>query len=274
MKWASVRWQDEDRVATVNSRGELRLLPTGAGRSIDDVIGRKNPEQGSEASVPMGEVAWNPAVIRPAKIFCIGLNYRKHAEETGASIPATPVVFSKYANALTGHRAVVNISEETRELDYEAELAIIIGREASRVAEADALDYVFGYTTANDVSARDLQHRTGQWLLGKSMDGFLPLGPIVVTAEEIPDPNSLGIRLWMNGEERQHSNTRDMIFSCREIVSYLSRFWTLLPGDVILTGTPEGVINGQKGSKRWVEAGDEIQLDIDHIGRLSNTFAR
>lgn len=274
MKLASVRWQDEDRVAIVNHDEELRLLPASAGRSVDDVIGRRGQLEVQDLSVPMGSVTWNPAVLRPAKIFCIGLNYRKHAEETGAAIPTTPVVFSKYGNALTSHQAVVNISEETHELDYEAELAIIIGRAASRVSEQDALDYVFGYTTANDVSARDLQHRTGQWLLGKSLDGFLPLGPVVTTADDISDPNSLDIRLWMNGEERQHSNTRDMIFSCREIVSYLSRFWTLLPGDVILTGTPEGVITGRKGPKRWVEAGDEIQLEIERIGRLSNTFAR
>lgn len=218
-----------------------------------------------------GEITWGPCVTNPQKIICIGLNYRKHAEETNAPIPKTPIIFSKFNNTLAGHRSDIRIPEETEKLDYEAELAIVIGKEARNVPRQSALDYVFGYAAANDLSARDLQLRTNQWLLGKTCDGFCPLGPYLVTADEVPDPNDLEIRCIVNGEQRQHSHTSDMIFHCDEIISYLSKHMTLLPGDVILTGTPEGVVLGYpEEQQQYLQPGDIVTVEIEKLGSLLN----
>ena len=205
----------------------------------------------------------------PGKIICIGLNYRRHAAESGMAVPATPVLFSKFNNTLTGHGQPVAIPPDTQQVDYEAELAFVIGRRCRHVAEADALDVVFGYCNANDVSARDLQFLTSQWLLGKTSDGFLPLGPLLVTADEIPDPGQLRITCTVNGELRQDSNTADLIFSVPQIISYLSRYMTLEPGDVISTGTPEGVALG-RADKPWLQPGDVVTVAIDGLGELTN----
>lgn len=216
------------------------------------------------------EITWGPCVTNPQKIICIGLNYRKHAEETNAPIPKTPIIFSKFNNTLAGHRSDIRIPEETEKLDYEAELAIVIGKEARNVPRQSALDYVFGYAAANDLSARDLQLRTNQWLLGKTCDGFCPLGPYLVTADEVPDPNDLEIRCIVNGEQRQHSHTSDMIFRCDEIISYLSKHMTLLPGDVILTGTPEGVVLGYpEEQQQYLKSGDIVTVEIEKLDRKS-----
>ncbi|CAM3642224.1 MULTISPECIES: fumarylacetoacetate hydrolase family protein [Saccharibacillus] len=216
-------------------------------------------------------VRYLPAVLNPGKLICIGLNYRRHAEETNMPLPAEPVVFGKFSDSVTAHGAVVPYPAHTRQLDYEAELAIVIGRTASNVDEADALDYVFGYCCANDLSARDLQMRSGQWLLGKTGEGFAPLGPFIATADEIADPNRLRISARVNGVVVQQSNTSDMIFSCREIIAYLSRHFTLRPGDVILTGTPEGVILGKPEAERvWLKPGDEMTISIEGLGELTN----
>lgn len=220
------------------------------------------------------DIQWGPCVTQPQKIICIGLNYRKHAEETNAPIPTVPIVFSKFNNALTGHLQDVLVPQETEKLDYEAELAIVIGKRANHVTQDEALDYVFGYASANDLSARDLQVRTPQWLLGKTCDGFCPLGPYLVTADEIPDPNRLDIKCTVNGEIRQHSNTSDMIFNCREIISYLSNHMTLYPGDVILTGTPEGVVLGYPPEKQvYLQPGDVVTIEIEQLGALTNRMA-
>ena len=160
--------------------------------------------------------------MAPQKIVAIGLNYRKHAEEAGMAIPEYPIAFNKYNNALAGHGETVTIPTVTSKADYEVELAVIIGKRAASVPVGSALDHVLGYATANDLSARDLQFRTAQWMLGKTLDGFLPLGPDLVTADEVPDPQALRLRTWLNGELRQDSNTSDMIFSVAELVSYCS----------------------------------------------------
>ncbi len=216
-------------------------------------------------------VRYLPAVLNPGKLICIGLNYRRHAEETNMPLPAEPVVFGKFSDSVTAHGTAVPYPVHTRQLDYEAELAIVIGRTASNVSEADALDYVFGYCCANDLSARDLQMRSGQWLLGKTGEGFAPLGPFIATADEIADPNRLRISARVNGVAVQQSNTSDMIFSCREIIAYLSRHFTLRPGDVILTGTPEGVILGKPEAERvWLKPGDEMTISIEGLGELTN----
>lgn len=215
-----------------------------------------------------------PCVPNPGKIICVGLNYRKHAEETGAPIPAYPVLFSKFSNALAAHRQDVPLPKASSMVDYEVELAVVIGRKAKDVPKEKALEYVFGYCAANDLSARDLQTRTSQWLLGKTCDGFCPLGPYLVTADEAGDPNRLELKCSVNGEVRQHSNTSDMIFPCDELVSYISRHMTLMPGDVILTGTPEGVILGYPEEKRvWLKPGDVVTVEIEKLGALTNRLA-
>ena len=227
----------------------------------------------SEASdfLEEADLSLASCVPTPSKIVCVGLNYRRHAAEAGMPVPETPILFSKYANTLSGDGEVITIPEATKQADYEAELAIVMGRRAKNIEEDKAHDYVFGYCIANDLSARDLQMLTGQWLLGKTLDGFLPLGPELVTADEVDDPDSLQIRGWLNGELRQDSSTADMVFSTKEIISYISHYMTLEPGDVILTGTPEGVIFGDEPAV-WLKAGDEVTIEIESLGRLSNTF--
>jgi 2-keto-4-pentenoate hydratase/2-oxohepta-3-ene-1,7-dioic acid hydratase in catechol pathway len=219
------------------------------------------------------EVRFGPCVPKPGKIICVGLNYRKHAEESNFPLPEYPVLFNKFGNAIAAHKDVIHIPLHVNEVDYEAELGIIIGKRAKHVAKEEALQYIFGYCNANDLSSRDLQTRTSQWLLGKSCDGFSPLGPYLVTSDEVGDPNNLYIRSFVNGKMRQNSNTADMIFHCDEIVSYISRYMTLEPGDIILTGTPEGVILGYpKEQQVWLSDGDEVTIEIEKLGRLTNRF--
>jgi len=219
------------------------------------------------------KVEWGPCVTHPNKIICVGLNYRKHAEETNAPIPEYPILFNKFNNTLTGHKRDIAIPKVTSKLDYEAELVIVIGKRAKDVAREEALNHVFGYCAVNDLSARDLQMRTHQWLLGKTCDDFSPLGPYLVTADEVGDPNRLAIRAYVNGELRQNSNTSDMIFYCDELVSYVSRHMTLVPGDVILTGTPEGVVLGLPPEQQvYLAPGDEVTIEIEKLGRLTNRF--
>ena len=217
-----------------------------------------------EASLTLG-----PSVPNPGKIVCVGLNYRKHAEETGAAIPTSPVLFSKFLNTIAAPDEDVPLTDAATQYDYEVELAVVMGDTTKNVSAADALNTVFGYSAANDLSARDLQTRTSQWLLGKTMDKFMPIGPYLVTTEEVPDPQKLAIRTWLNGDLRQNSNTDDMIFPVAEIVSYISRHFTLEPGDVIITGTPEGVILGM-AEKRWMAPGDVIEVEVEGLGKLRN----
>lgn len=219
------------------------------------------------------ELELAPVVPKPSKIVCVGLNYRKHADECNLPYPETPILFSKFANALAGHGEDVPLPKESEKIDYEAELAIVIGKRASNVTEEDALSYVYGYCSANDVSARDLQFATSQWLLGKTCDKFCPIGPYLVSADEVGNPDQLHIRTYVNGELRQNSSTSDMIFSCSQIISYISRHFPLLPGDVILTGTPEGVITGLPVEKQvWLKDQDVVSVEIEKLGRLTNTF--
>jgi 2-keto-4-pentenoate hydratase/2-oxohepta-3-ene-1,7-dioic acid hydratase in catechol pathway len=219
--------------------------------------------------IPENSAQFGPCVTDPEKIICIGLNYRKHAAETGNPIPTVPILFNKYNSALNHHGGTIAVSKEPAEkFDYEAELVIVIGREARNVSEADALDYVFGYATGNDFTARDLQSRTSQWMIGKSGDGWAPLGPWLVTADQV-DGDDLKIELKVNGETRQSSNTSDMVFGCRKLVSYISKHMTLKPGDIIFTGTPEGVISGMPKDKQvWLKPGDKLTTSIEKLGEL------
>ncbi|WP_299089626.1 fumarylacetoacetate hydrolase family protein [uncultured Metabacillus sp.] len=219
------------------------------------------------------EIQWGPCVTQPNKIICVGLNYRKHADETNAPYPEVPILFNKFNNTLTGHKREIAVPKVTEQLDYEVELGVVIGKKAKYVSKDEALDYIFGYCTVNDLSARDLQLRTPQWLLGKTCDDFSPMGPYLVTADEVGDPNNLQLKTYVNGEVRQDSNTSDMIFYVDEIVSYISQHMTLTPGDVILTGTPEGVVLGYPVEKQvYIQPGDEVTVEIEKLGTLTNTF--
>ena len=214
-----------------------------------------------------------PVVSDPPRILCIGLNYRRHAQECGLALPPAPVLFNKFQNALTADGACIHLPSEYKEYDYEAELVAVIGKPAREVSEAEALDYVFGYTCGNDLSTRDLQFaRGGQWLLSKTFDGFAPVGPCLVPAGEL-DPGALDISSTVNGEVRQSSNTGDMIFSLAQIIADLSRHFTLLPGDLIFTGTPQGVMQGYPADqKNWLKPGDRVDVTIEKIGTLTTTF--
>lgn len=218
-------------------------------------------------------IAQRLAPLVPSNILGIGLNYRAHAEETGFEPPTSPIVFMKPTGAVShpGAAIVIPAACPEPEVDYEAELAVVIGRSAKDVSEADALDYVFGYTVANDVSARRWQKQGGggQWVRGKSFDSFCPLGPVLVTRDEIPDPQALMVRSRLNGNLMQEQSTGDMIFSVRQLISELSRDLTLLPGTVILTGTPEGV-GFARNPPLFLQPGDEIAVEVDAIGVLTN----
>ena len=214
-----------------------------------------------------------PVVTGCDKILCIGLNYLQHAKECNLPIPAAPVLFNKFSNALAADGDEVRLMPDYVEYDYEAELVVVMGKPARNVTEEDALNYVFGYTCGNDLSTRDLQFvRSNQWVLSKTFDGFAPIGPCVVTADSI-DPNNLRIGSVVNGEVRQDSNTSDMIFSVAQIIADLSRHFTLLPGDLIFTGTPQGVMHGYPADqKNWLKPGDQVDIIIENIGTLHNTM--
>lgn len=212
---------------------------------------------------------FGPCAGNPSKIICIGLNYRQHAIESGMAIPEIPVVFTKYNNTLVDFGADVPLGKVGTQFDYEVELGVVIGRKAKDVAAADALDHVLGYCAANDLSCRDLQFRTSQWLMGKSLDHFLPLGKYLVTADEVKDPQRLRLLCRLNGETRQDSNTSDMIFSVSQIIEDLSAHMTLEPGDLILTGTPQGVIMGL-AEKAWLKPGDVVEVEIEGLGATRN----
>ncbi|WP_067839479.1 fumarylacetoacetate hydrolase family protein [Amphibacillus sediminis] len=215
------------------------------------------------------EVKLGPPVIQPGKIICIGKNYRNHVKEMQSEIPEYPVLFAKFANALIGPDDEIRKSKQTTKLDYEVELAIVMGRQATAVSEAESLNYIAGYTIANDISARDLQKRTPQWLQGKSLDRSTPIGPWLVTTDEIPDPGKLMIKSSINGEKRQLSNTDQLIFSIPHLISFISSLITLEPGDLILTGTPDGVGFAQSPPS-FLERGDIVEMEIEKIGKLSN----
>ena len=208
-------------------------------------------------------------VALPRKVICIGLNYRDHAEESGMDIPEYPLVFSKFSTSITGPEEPVWLPEDSNEVDYEAELGVVIGKRATRVDVDSAIEHVLGYCCLNDVSARDFQFADGQWQRGKSCDAFAPIGPFIATRDEIPDPHSLRIALRLNGETMQDSNTDQLIFGIPELVAFLSRSITLEPGDVIATGTPPGVGFARKPPV-YVRDGDTMEVEIEGLGVLRN----
>lgn len=239
-----------------------------AGKSVTEKL--QKYAESTSFLIDEDNIVYAPCVTNPEKIICIGLNYLDHANESKMEIPLSPVVFSKFSNALAGNKQEILLPINAKQFDYEAELVIVIGKTAESVSRENAMSYIFGYTIGNDLSARDLQFRTGQWLLGKTCNGFAPIGPYLVTADEV-NPSDLEISCRVNGELRQQGNTKNMIFDCAYIVSYLSQHMTLKPGDIIFTGTPAGVILGYPEEKRvWLKSGDEVSVSIEKIGTLIN----
>ncbi|OUC98024.1 MULTISPECIES: fumarylacetoacetate hydrolase family protein [Streptosporangium] len=280
MKLLRVGPVGQERPAVMDEAGNLRAISEpeidGAFLASGGVARVREALERDELPVLETEgLRIGPPVARPGKIVCIGLNYRDHAEETGAAIPAEPIIFMKAPNTVVGPYDEVLIPRDSVKTDWEVELAVVIGRTV-RYAETheEALAAVAGYAISNDVSEREFQlERGGQWDKGKSCETFNPLGPWLVTADEIADPQSLGLRLWVDGEPYQNGDTKNMIFHVAEVVRYLSRFMVLEPGDVINTGTPAGVALGLPGTP-YLRAGQVMELEIDGLGRQRQTVGQ
>jgi 2-keto-4-pentenoate hydratase/2-oxohepta-3-ene-1,7-dioic acid hydratase in catechol pathway len=225
--------------------------------------------ESSPASVPLKSVTLMAPVPKPGKFICVGLNYRDHAIETKMEIPKIPTIFSKFSSAVIGPNEAIILPKNSTQPDYEAEFAFVIGQGGRHIPAERWREHIFGYTMVNDVSARDFQMATTQWLMGKTFDTFAPMGPHIVSADEISDPHALDISLSIHGETLQHSNTRELIFKIPELVAYLSSAFTLAPGDVVSTGTPAGVGFARK-PPRFLRPGDEVVVRVDQIGELRN----
>jgi 2-keto-4-pentenoate hydratase/2-oxohepta-3-ene-1,7-dioic acid hydratase in catechol pathway len=264
----------DDRVINLNQASGgalpddmLRFLQLGSGamQTARDAVAQAAGE------LPMDEVKLLSPVPNPSKVVAIGLNYMDHIREANLGMPELPTMFCKYPSSVIGSGADIRWSTSlTDQVDYEAELAVVIGKTARNVDAEVAYDYIAGYMNCNDVSARDLQFKPGdQWLRGKCLDTFCPLGPYLVTRDEIPDPHQLSIQCRVNGEIRQDSSTREMIYDIPYLIEYLSEAFTLLPGDIIATGTPHGV-GAFRDPPIWLQAGDEVEVEIEELGILSN----
>jgi 2-keto-4-pentenoate hydratase/2-oxohepta-3-ene-1,7-dioic acid hydratase in catechol pathway len=240
-----------------------------AGGEAAIAAARAIADHSSAERLSLAEVQLLPPVTRPGKILCIGLNYRDHAVESGMAIPGVPTVFLKLSSAVIGPDSDIVLPANSQQPDYEAELAAVIGRGGRNICSEDWEKHVLGYTILNDVSARDIQLATSQWTLGKSFDTFCPIGPAIVTTDELKDPHALDIQLSINGEKLQHSNTRELIFKLPELIAYLSSIVPLEPGDIISTGTPAGVGLGRE-PKRWLRPGEEVVIQVEGIGELRN----
>lgn len=259
----------DGRVLELGGEGDLLTIIEGGPEALSSVRAKIAAWDGPDHALEA--VTLRAPVARPNKIIGIGLNYIDHCREAGLDVPEFPVVFTKYSSSVSGpYDDVVWHTSVCQEIDYEVELGVIIGKQAFQVDEQSALDYVFGYTTVNDVSARDLQLRPpGQWDLGKSLDTFCPYGPGIITSDEIPDPQTLDLNLRVNGEEKQRSNTTNMIFGVANLISFLSQGITLLPGDLIATGTPFGVGLGMKPPV-YLKDGDVCEAEVQGIGIIRN----
>jgi 2-keto-4-pentenoate hydratase/2-oxohepta-3-ene-1,7-dioic acid hydratase in catechol pathway len=234
-----------------------------------DVIASKTAPELSAERIPVATVKIHAPLANPPRIFCIGLNYRDHAAESKMELPKFPVVFFKMAPSIIGTGDAIVLPAITKEPDYEAEFAFVIGEGGYQISAADALKHVYGYTIINDVSARDIQFSTSQWSLSKSLPTFCPMGPVIVTADEIADPHALDISLSIDGEVLQDSNTKELIFTVPQLIEYISSITPLLPGDIVSTGTPAGVGLGRT-PKRWLKAGDNVTVSIEKIGAITN----
>ena len=261
-----------EKPAMLDKNGQIRDLTghvgdfSGTTLSLEviDILRELNPEE-LPLLEPGGRIG--SCLADAPNFFCIGLNYSKHAAETGSTLPEEPLVFNKSTSALTGPYDEIRIPKGSTHTDWEVELGLVIGKPAYRVTERDALDHVAGYFTANDVSERTYQkHRSGQWVKGKSSPTFAPIGPYLVTCDEIPDPQALAVKTTVNGKTMQDSNTNDMIFPVAHIISKLSEYLELRVGDVIITGTPEGVGAGIKPKPQFLRAGDVVEVEVESLG--------
>lgn len=244
-------------------------LVAGLGLDMISTIAGGGAAAAKGPSYPLRDVRLLAPVPRPPKFICVGLNYRDHAIETKMEIPKVPTIFSKFSNVVIGPGAPIVLPRVSEKPDYEAELAFVIGRGGRYIPSSRAMEHVFGYTIVNDVSARDFQMATSQWLMGKTFDTFAPMGPWIVTADEIADPHTLDISLEIGGERLQHSNTRELIFKIPELIEFISKVTTLEPGDIVITGTPAGV-GFMRNPPRYLKPGDEVIIRIDRIGELRN----
>jgi 2-keto-4-pentenoate hydratase/2-oxohepta-3-ene-1,7-dioic acid hydratase in catechol pathway len=255
---------DQDQVIDLSAVYPDIVSLIGAGPNALQEAGKK-----SGARLPLKSVKLLAPLQNPPRIFCVGLNYRDHAVESNMEIPKVPTIFLKLPSALVGAGATIQLPAISTQPDYEAEFAAVIGTGGSNVAREDWEKHIFGYTILNDVSARDIQLATSQWTLGKSFDTFAPLGPAIVTKDEIADPHQLSIRLSIDGEVLQDSNTRELIFKLPDLIAYISSITPLLPGDIISTGTPAGVGLGRK-PQRWLKSGETITIEVAGLGTLVN----
>jgi 2-keto-4-pentenoate hydratase/2-oxohepta-3-ene-1,7-dioic acid hydratase in catechol pathway len=285
----NIRTGTEDRLGVKSEKGVLdvveasKILRMHAPATVDDLLQNQDgpslnalvdaaakSKAAQKTFLKEDSIAYGPLVTHPEKIVCVGLNYRQHAIEIGAPIPKQPVLFNKFNTTLNHHNGTIKLPVDyATKFDYEVELVMLIGREAKVVTEADALSYVAGYATGNDFTARDLQLDTGgQWMVGKTPDQFAPIGPYMVTADQI-DPDNLKLECRVNGETRQSSSTSDFIFNTRKMIAYISRVITLKPGDIIFTGTPQGVIQGKPKDKQvWLKPGDKVACSLEKLGEL------
>ncbi len=276
--------------AVIDVRKASHLLAIPAPLTMEELLREGNAAGLTRIAANIGNARIKPALLdeanitygrlftNPGKIVCVGLNYKRHAKEIGMQEPRVPPLFNKFNNALAAHNCTIDLPprEISYKFDYETEMLIVMGKAARNVPEADALNYVAGYCTANDFSARDLQLElpSSQWMIGKTLDKFAPIGPYFVSADLVGDPNNLKLETRVNGEVRQSWNTNDFIFNTQQMIAYISKHWTLEPGDIIFTGTPHGVILGYPKDKQvWLKAGDEIVSSIEKLGELKFRLA-
>ena len=276
--------------SVIDVRKASHLLGIPAPLTMEELLREGNAAGLTRIAADSGNAKIKPALLdqtnitygrlftNPGKIVCVGLNYKRHAREIGMQEPRVPPLFNKFNNALAAHNCTIDLPPRdiSYKFDYETEMLIVIGKSARNVPEADASNYVAGYCTANDFSARDLQLElpSSQWMIGKTLDKFAPIGPYFVSADLVGDPNNLKLETRVNGEVRQSWNTNDFIFNTQQMIAYISKHWTLEPGDIIFTGTPHGVILGYPKDKQvWLKAGDEIVSTIEKLGELKFRLA-
>ena len=279
MKFANIKTVSGTHLAVETPRGLVDLTAAGCSLSLQDLICGADRSAvmalSENTDLPVVETPVFDNVVNPVgKLLCVGLNYRSHANAAGFQLPETPTLFSKFDNALAPHESEIELPPWEISYDYEAELVIVMGKPAWGVSEEEAMSCIFGYTCGDDLSCRDSQMRSGQWLIGKTMPGFGPCGPFIITADSF-DPNAPHkVRSYVNGELRQDGLTTEMIFNCAQIISYASRYLRLEPGDLIFTGTPSGVALEKKDAsgKQWLKPGDIVDVEIEGIGTLRNTM--
>lgn len=253
---------------------ELIALGSKGIKIVEQLIRSSTKNEKRNATISLDDVTLLAPVLSPPKIVCLGLNYKDHAEEQGKDIPDEPIIFMKPRTAIIGPNQPIIRPKMVKQLDYEAELAIVIGEKGKNIPVSEAKKYIFGYTAFNDISARDIQFKDKQWTRGKSFDTFAPIGPCITTANQIEDLSNLGVRTRVNGELRQNSSTKNMVFNVYEIVHHLSHVMTLEPGDIIATGTPAGVGVFMKPNPKFLVPGDLVEVEIEKIGTLRNIVSK